>query len=396
VTRRFALLTLLYIAQGMPFGFQVLALPIYLAQANVRLAHVGLASLLAAPWLLKALWAPIVERTGRRRPWILAMQVLLLALCAAAALSPPGEALPRLVLIIFLMNLVTATQDIAVDGVAVDVLSTDPKNLGKGNIAQVAGYKVGMMFSGGVVVALSGHVSWAGGFAMMGGVVALALAAVLLWREPPPTPRAAETRAHFRSILRTLRETVRLPGQLAVIAIVATYKLGESISDPMWKQYVLRVGHHATEDVGLWLNVWGMVPSILGSVLGGVLASRTSATRAVAVFASLRMLSVVAYAILAAETITPLEPLVVASWAEELTGGGLTTAVFAFMMSRVDTRIGATHYTVLASLEVLGKAPGALLSGLLAEAAGFAGCFAIAAALSIAYLPLLAVSNRRS
>jgi PAT family beta-lactamase induction signal transducer AmpG len=396
VTRRFALLTILYIAQGMPFGFQVLALPIYLAEANVRLAAVGLASLLAAPWLLKALWAPIVERTGRRRPWLLTMQVLLLALCAAAAFSPPGEALPRLVLIIFLMNLVTATQDIAVDGVAVDILSADPRNLGKGNIAQVAGYKVGMMFSGGVVVALSGHVSWAGGFAMMGGVVAVALAVVLLWREPPPTPRAAETRAHVRSILRTLKETVRLPGQLAVIAIVATYKLGESISDPMWKQYVLRVGGHATQDVGLWLNVWGMVPSILGSVLGGVLASRTSATRAVAVFAALRMLSVLTYAILAAETITPLEPLVVASWAEELTGGALTTAMFAFMMSRVDARIGATHYTVLASLEVLGKAPGALLSGVLAEVVGFAGCFAIAAALSIAYLPLLAVSNRRS
>jgi PAT family beta-lactamase induction signal transducer AmpG len=181
-----------------------------------------------------------------------------------------------------------------------------------------------------------------------------------------------------------------------VIAIVATYKLGESISDPMWKQYVLRIGGHATQDVGLWLNVWGMVPSILGSVLGGVLASRTSATRAVAVFAALRMLSVLTYAILAAETITPLEPLVVASWAEELTGGALTTAMFAFMMSRVDARIGATHYTVLASLEVLGKAPGALLSGVLAEVVGFAGCFAIAAALSIAYLPLLAVSNRRS
>ena len=55
--------------------------------------------------------------------------------------------------------------------------------------------------------------------------------------------------------------------------------------------------------------------------------------------------------------------VLIAKGMEELTGGGLTTAMFAFMMGRVDRRIGATHYTVLAGVEVLGKSPGGLLSG---------------------------------
>lgn len=385
--RKLALLTLLYVVQGMPFGFQALALPLYLAEAGASLETTGLAGLLAAPWLLKALWAPAVERTGRRRPWVIAMQLALLALCAAAAASPPGDGLARLALIVFLMNLVTATQDIAVDGIAVDLL--EPRELGPGNSVQVGGYKVGMMLSGGLVVALSGTISWAAGFALMGAVVVLALAAALLWREPAPAPRAAAVRDDLGAILRALIATVRLPGQLWVLAVIATYKLGESMADVMWKQYVLRVGEIDKAVVGLWLTVGGMIPSILGSIAGGLVAARVGPTTAIAAAAVLRAVAVSVYATIALLGVTDLDALVAASWFEEAAGGALTTAMFAFMMSQVDARIGATHYTVLATVEVLGKMPGGLASGFVARHAGFAACFAIAAVLSIAYLPLL-------
>ena len=75
--------------------------------------------------------------------------------------------------------------------------------------------------------------------------------------------------------------------------------------------------------------------------------------------------------------------------AEHFFGGALTTAMFAFMMSRVDRRIGATHYTALATVEVLGKAPAGILSGVLARAVGYHGVFAIATLLSVAFLGLL-------
>jgi predicted MFS family arabinose efflux permease len=67
----------------------------------------------------------------------------------------------------------------------------------------------------------------------------------------------------------------------------------------------------------------------------------------------------------------------------------LTPVVFAFMMSQVDRRIGATHYTLLATVEVLGKAPGAWLSGLLADALGFRTVFAMGAGLSALFLLML-------
>jgi MFS family permease len=396
VTRpgKLAFLSILYAAQGMPLGFQIHALPIHLDELGVDLAVVGFTGLLALPFFLKFLWAPLVERTGRRRPWLIGAQLALLALCVAGALSPPEDSLVRLALVILLMNLVAATQDIAVDGVAVDLLRLD--ELGLGNAAQVAGYKVGMLLAGGLSVVLAARLSWAFGFVVMAAIVLLALAAVLAWREPPPAPRAREARASFRSIFAALAAATRLPGHVWVLLVVATYKLGESISDTMWKRYLYRIVEVSGEDVAVWFTAGGMIPSILGSVAGGVLAMRTSPIRAIAIAATLRAGAVSAYAIIAATGTTDFEALVAASWAEEAFGGALTTAMFAFMMQQIDARIGATHYTVLASLEVAGKFPGSLLSGVVAKHLGFATCFAAAATLSVAYLPLVWLAHRAS
>ena len=84
--------------------------------------------------------------------------------------------------------------------------------------------------------------------------------------------------------------------------------------------------------------------------------------------------------------------------AEELCGGALTTVLFALMMSRVDRRIGATHYTLLASVEVAGKLPGGAIGGVLVGAAGwsYAQAFALSAGLSLLFLPLVGRLRPRS
>ncbi|HIA04044.1 MAG TPA: MFS transporter, partial [Myxococcales bacterium] len=121
------LLSLLYFTQGLPFGFQAKALPLFLREQGTSLQAIGLTSLLALPWMLKALWAPLVDRywsprMGRRRSWILPAQGLLCLLCVAAAWACQNPDISVLLGIVFLMNLCAATQDIAVDGLAVDLL----------------------------------------------------------------------------------------------------------------------------------------------------------------------------------------------------------------------------------------------------------------------------------
>src|SRR5262249_35098151 len=120
--RKIALLASLYFAQGLPFGFQVTALPAYLRESGVSLAGLGFAGLLSLPWMGKALWAPLVDRARRRKSWIVPMQALLMVACGLAALVPPSSGLGLLLALVFFMNLFAATQDIAVDGLAVDML----------------------------------------------------------------------------------------------------------------------------------------------------------------------------------------------------------------------------------------------------------------------------------
>ena len=399
---RLGILWTLYFVQGLPFGFQATALPVYLRSSGMSLAGVGLATALALPWSLKPLWAPLIDRygsarLGRRKSWILPLQALLAVTCFAAAKVPPNDGLASLLWLVLAMNLLAATMDIAVDGFAVDVLTT--RELGQGNIAQVVGYKAGMLTGGGLLVWASGTIGWTGLFVSMAVLVTLSLLVTLSWDEnavvlenrPPAEPAApAEPAPHRRTgeILAALRRAVTSSGAGWLILFVGTYKLGESMADTMFKPFLVDAGYREAQ-IGLWVGTWGMLCSIVGSVGGGLLARRMPLLRVVGWCAVARALPVAGEWWLTQVDPTPSRILAVTCF-EHLFGGALTTAMFAYMMSRVDRKIGATHYTVLAAVEVWGKLPAAWLSGFIAARASYATLFAVATVLSIAFLALLA------
>lgn len=396
--RKIGLLSSLYFAQGLPFGFQANALGLYLTALGLSMERVSLARALALPWMLKALWAPLVdrlgsERFGRRKSWIIPMQVALALACAAAAFVTPQEQLTPFLLLVLLMNLFAATQDIAVDGLAVDVL--EPHELGAGNGAQVVGYKIGMAVGGGVLVAASAFIGWRGLFLAMAGLYVLITSALSRWHEPPSRHHAASQALPAKALLQQVVGLVRRKGAWALLLFVATYKTGETLADAMFGPFLVKVHGLTPETVAGWLGGWGIVGSILGSLAGAALATRYSLLRAVFVAALLRAVPLALQWLLvsgampaAAHTVVPL------AVTEHFFGGVLTTCMFAFMMSQVDRALGATHFTLLASVEVLGKAPAGLLSGFVVKAWGFSGCFALAVALSVGFLAVFVLVRR--
>src|SRR5262249_10870370 len=129
---KLGLLCALYFSQGLPFGFFTQALPVLLRKQGLSLGEVGLSSLLAMPWALKFAWAPLVDRwfhpgVGRRRSWILPTQLLSASVLVACAARPPGPDLRPLLGAVFAVNLLAATQDIATDGLAVDLLDPEER-----------------------------------------------------------------------------------------------------------------------------------------------------------------------------------------------------------------------------------------------------------------------------
>jgi len=388
-----ALLSVLYFAQGLPFGFQATALPVYLRVSGVSVTTLGFLGLLSAPWMLKVLWAPLVDRQGSRRlgrrlSWILPMQAALAAVAALAAFVDPARQLAALLALVFAMNLFAATQDIAVDGLAIDTLR--PSELGLGNAAQVVGYKLGMLTGGGLLVWASDSIGWRGLFLVMAGLSLLVLGLAALARDARAIEASAPSAGPgLRELLGIVGRALRTPGSAWLLAVIATYKLGESMSDVLYKPFLVDAGL-TPGTIGFWAGTWGVVASLVGSLAGGVLASRLPLQRALGVTAAARVLPLLGRWWLAADGIDTGRFALV-TLAEELCGGALTTVLFALMMSRVDRRIGATHYTLLASIEVAGKMPGGALGGVLVGESGwsYASAFALAVVLSLLFLPLL-------
>ena len=392
------LLSALYFVQGLPFGFQANALPLFLRQAGLSLTAVGFSGLLALPWMLKVLWAPLVDRYGsttfgRRKSWIVPLQFCLALACIAAAFSPPESSLWRLMVIVLVMNFFTATQDIAVDGLAVSSLTAN--QLGLGNTAQVVGYKVGMLAGGGVLVALFGVIGWSGMFLAMAGICLVVMTGLLFWKEPLPSPESGEKPRSFGETLSTLWNVLKQRDLVWLLFAVATYKIGESMADRMFGPFLIDQGFKP-ETIGAWMGTWGMVASLLGSTAGGLLASRGRLLNAILVTALFRALPLVFEGAMVAGWVPSTQGTIIfATCAEHFFGGALTTTMFAYMMSRVDKRIGATHYTLLAAVEVIGKAPSGLFSGAIADKFGFPAVFVIAVVLSLLY-PLVLIPLRRA
>jgi MFS transporter, PAT family, beta-lactamase induction signal transducer AmpG len=380
--QRLALLWALYFVQGMPFGFQSTALPVLLRQGGASLTLVSLSGAVAAPWLAKPLLAPWVDQASARKRWMLPMQALMLATTLVAAALPPT--LPRLLVIAFLLNLFAATLDIAVDGLAVDVIGV--RDLGHANAAQVVGYKLGMLAGGGVWLWVAGTRDPLTAMLALAGLIAGVHVATWRFEEPPRTTDGA-TRSYLE-VLRTLLAALRVPNTGWLLVGVATYKLGEAMADAMFKPFVLDAGF-TIEQIGAWIGTWGTVCSVLGSMGGGFLVSRAGIERALLVAAVLRVVPLAGEWWLVATGAPSDNALIAVTSAEHFAGGALTTAMFALMMARVDKRIGATHFTALATVEVAGKSVPSLFSGVLADHLGYAPVFAAAAVISLLFVALV-------
>jgi MFS family permease len=387
-----ALLSALYFVEGVPWGFQSQALPIFLREHHESLTVIGLLNALSLPWMTKALWAPFVDRYGshrfgRRKSWIVPLQIALMLSCLFGAWVVRSPEWKPVLFVVFLMNACAATMDIAVDALAVDVFRDN--GIGTGNITQVVGYKAGSLISGGLLVWATAKIGWSGLFVGMACLIVPITIVTSLINEPAHVEEVSvhRIRPTFHEILQMLRVQLRLPGTVAFFAFVGTYKLGEQLVDAMFKPFLIDTGFTASQ-VGLWVSTFGMAASLTGSFVGGILASRWALLRAVSLSAILRLLP-----LLAVTALTIGKPssssVIAATVAEHFFGGLLTTATFALMMSRTERKMGATHYSMIATVEMLGKAPIPIIAGPIAQRFGYTFTFGVGAVISGALLLLL-------
>ena len=185
---KFLVVFVLYFAEGVPFGFVYTTLSYYLRSRGVPLEQIGILSLLGLAWSLKVLWSPLADRFGTRAAWLVPSQVLVILSMLGLAYLANAPITPAFWVLVGVLCLGSATQDLAVDAYTIDLLDTD--ELGMANGIRIGAYRVGLIAAGGGVLILSDLVGWSATFVGVAIIMAaLALTVVALAPFTGPGPK---------------------------------------------------------------------------------------------------------------------------------------------------------------------------------------------------------------
>jgi len=380
---KFLLLSSLYTSQFLPSAFFFQALPIFLRQQGASLAVIGLLGLLTLPWMLKFLWAPLVDRYGSRRwghykSWIVVLQVLLvLTLMSIASIEASGNA-GLLFQGVFLVVTLAATQDIATDALAIGLLA--PHERGWGNGIQSAGRAVGGILGGGVMLLVLNRLGWQGSVWILAGGVLLALLPLFFYREPRrpvesfPNHRAAGMKQAIANYLTTLTSFLQRPGAWLWLVFILLYVTGSSMAATMFRPLLVDLGL-SMADIGWMTGIVGSGAAIIGSLLAGGLIQPLGRRRSLIVFGAIQAIAVVALTLPALGVQNPVALYTVSTgevFARSLAG----TALFTVMMDKSRQETAGSDYTLQSSVYIIGHHVGIpALSGFIAGALGYTSVF---------------------
>lgn len=415
-TPHLPLLAALYTAQGLPFGFFTLALPVLMREAGWSLTALGFLQFLAAPWVLKMLWAPVVDHHGKRRTWLLSMQLASCALALAMALLGFTEGSVALFVAVFAFNLLAATQDVATDGLAVRLLNAQQRGLANG--IQVGAYRFGMILGGGLLLWVFARTNWQVTF--LGMALMLALLTLPVWRmqEPPPhvpnadadadgatvphpveppvaallsasPPASTVTAASEASPDRPQGRRLALlwwhramrPGVLALAGLIFCFRFGDQMAAGLITPFLLDQGL-TKADLAVLKGAVGSGTSLLGAAIGGWLMLRVG-RRAALLGCGFMQAAVYGLYVAAAMGLGGVPLLWLATVAEGVIGTMATVALYSLMMDSADPAHPGTDYTLMGSVGVSLATLGGIAGGMVGDHLGYATAFASGAVVSV-------------
>lgn len=368
----------LYFAEGFPFGVVTELFPVYLRSLGVGLAEIGLLSTVGLAWTLKFLWAPLVDRVGTYRSWIRGALLAIAAAIAAVGQVPAGS-MHVFWLLAALICLASATQDIAIDALAID--RSSPRTVGLINSMRIAAYRVAIIVAGGGIALVADAAGWQRAFHAAGLVTLTALLPTFFILE---SPRARDRQA---PLLAGLREWLARPTAPMLVGIAILYKFGDSALTPMVKPFWVDAGYSVGE-IGTATTILGVSFTVLGGIAGGIYITKTGLFRSLVHLGVLQMASNAGYAIAAAAGGS--RPFMYAAAVFENFAGGLGTAAFlSLLMVACDKRNAATEFALLSAIYGLSRTLAGMASGFGAESMGYVAYFALTLAVGIPGLVLV-------
>jgi MFS transporter, PAT family, beta-lactamase induction signal transducer AmpG len=308
----YLLLFSLYWAQGLPVGFMTHALPVILRAEGVSLTHIGGFGLLMAPWALKVFWAPLVDRFGHSgfghyRTWILPTQILTIMTLVALSFVPIDALNQPIHLLAFfitllMMNSIGATQDIATDGLAVNILKGEQQQIG--NMFQVIGSRLGFIVGGGAILWILDWLNWQATFLILAFLVALNTLPILFYQEP----KHQQTHRTIINQTDTNSSSIRFLGSIKNylqyffhqkelwlwFIVLCTIKITDGLSGPILKPLLVDLGLTKTQ-IGVNVTMLGAFAALIGAGLAGFFLRYLSRQQSLIIFSILKLLSLAGF-----------------------------------------------------------------------------------------------------
>jgi MFS transporter, PAT family, beta-lactamase induction signal transducer AmpG len=318
------------------------------------------------------------------------MQIGLAAIFFAIALLPQGDGVGVWMLgLLLLANTFSATQDIATDGLAIELLQG--RALGWANALQIGGFSVGMMLGGSLTVTLYENGGQALTFVLLGALVLLCSLPVIGGPDAPRQPRAAVVgnRAHA-SLWRMLRR----PGAGWAILVAATFFFATTMKGSMTGPLMVDRGLSMSQ-IGTISGAGTLCIALLSAPLGSLLIERFGERRVAWVAGLLSAISILLWLLPATAVQLDFSLALMVELINSVAAGIAYVAFFTLFMRWASTEQAGTDFTVLQCTEQVLNMGAGMLAGTLAGLLGYTSLFVCTATLGLVLMLVIGVALGR-
>lgn len=384
-SRRMLTCVFIGFTSGMPLYVLIQLVPAWLRSNEVDLATIGLFALVSLPYTWKFLWSPLMDRftlpfLGRRRGWALVTQLALLVSIGMLGMFDPRESLQAIIVVVFLVSLFSASQDIVIDAYRRELLADD--ELGTGNSFFINAYRLSSLVPGSLALILSDLLPWSTVYWVTAGFMLVGVVTTLVIREVSDDSLAPQSLRD--AVVEPFREFFRRDGVLAALTILAFmffYKLGDNMATALATPFYLDMGFSRTE-IGAIAKVAAIWSVVAGSIIGGIAMLKLSINRALWLFGAVQLVTILGFAWLSVEGHNPVGLFVVVS-AEYLGVGLGTVALTAYIARETSRAFTATQFALFTSFIAVPRTFANASTGFLIEAVGYTSFFLLCTAVAV-------------
>ncbi|MCP4324187.1 MAG: AmpG family muropeptide MFS transporter [Psychromonas sp.] len=429
--KRVAILFFLGFSAGLPILLVFSTLSFWLREAGVSRASIGFFSWIALAYAFKWIWSPFVDRLsipiltnwlGRRRSWLLLSQSAIVLSLVGMAMSDPQVNLTLFAIFALIVAYSSATQDIVIDAYRIE--SAPEKFQAAMAAAYMTGYRLAMIMAGAGSLAIAAWASpsdayqlsaWSLSYFVMAGCMAVGIITTFVCHEPEYQDKQAskqkqiETKlehqnlprflAHFLAwldiaVVAPFADFFKRYGKhaLLILLLIGTYRISDIVMGIMANPFYVDMGYTKGE-VAAISKVFGVVMTLLGAGLGGILLTRYSTYSILFLGAFLVVITNLIFAVLAFVGKDLLLLTVIISM-DNISAGIATTAFITYISKLTNIEFSATQYALFSSMMLLFPKFIAGFSGVYVDGFGYINFFITSALIGVPVLGLIVLLKK--